>query len=144
FTAAAAGGGGTWSISGGTTSLGTGATVTLGGAASASATADAAGNYSFSNLANGSYTVTPTKSGYTFSPPSQSVTINAANLTGVNFTAAGGGGGGVTFDNSISSGFQWSTTKINTPAFLIGNGPNRAAMIMVTMSSNAATNISAS
>jgi fibronectin type 3 domain-containing protein len=33
------------------------------------------------------YTVTPNNTGYTFSPVSQSVTVNAANLTGVNFTA---------------------------------------------------------
>jgi uncharacterized membrane protein len=51
---------------------------------------------------------------------------------------------GVTFDNSVSSGFQWVVTKATTPTFTIGSGINRAAMIMVTMSGNAATNIVAS
>jgi hypothetical protein len=72
----------TFSISG---SAGTsGATVSAG---SASATSDASNNYSIANLAAGTYTVTPSKSGCTFSPSSQSVTITSANVTGVNFTA---------------------------------------------------------
>src|SRR4029077_11149827 len=66
---------------------GSGATMTFSGSASATATADSSGNYSFSGLSNGTVTVTPTKSGYPFSPPSQSATINGANVSGVNFTA---------------------------------------------------------
>ncbi|HJV35703.1 MSCRAMM family protein [Geomonas sp.] len=48
---------------------------------------DGNGNFSFTNLANGSYTVTPSRSGYTFTPASQTVTIanSGAQLT---FTAA--------------------------------------------------------
>jgi uncharacterized protein (TIGR03437 family) len=81
----------TWTISGtiSPSSIGSGATVTLGGASSATATADASGNYAFTGLANGTYTVTPSKSGYTFSPANQSVTINGANLSGINFTGNG-------------------------------------------------------
>jgi hypothetical protein len=67
--------------------IGGGATVTLGGSTSASTVADANGNYSFSGLANGSYTITPGKTGYTFTPSFQPVTISGANQTGVNFTA---------------------------------------------------------
>src|SRR6185436_9980078 len=67
---------------------GTGATVTLSGAASATATADSSGNYSFAGVANGSYTVTPSKTGFTFSPANAPATVNNANLTGVNFTAS--------------------------------------------------------
>jgi len=48
------------------------------------------------------------------------------------------------YDNAVSSGFQWGVTSITTPAFVVGSGANRAAMIMVAMSSNNATNISAS
>src|SRR5262249_43786689 len=73
----------TWSISGSTSATGAGATVTLSGASSASVIADASGNYSFTGLANGTYTVAPAKSGYTFSPASQTVTINGANATAV-------------------------------------------------------------
>ena len=52
----------TYSISGTISPNGSGTTVTLSGAASATTTADASGNYSFTGLANGSYTVTPSKS----------------------------------------------------------------------------------
>jgi hypothetical protein len=51
---------------------------------------------------------------------------------------------GVLFDNAVSSGFKWGVTQATTPSFLIGSAPNRAAMIMVTMSTNNATNITAS
>jgi hypothetical protein len=69
------------------TAGGSGATVTLSGASNATTTANGSGNYSFSGLSNGGYTVTPSNTGYTFSPGSQPVTIDGANVTGVNFTA---------------------------------------------------------
>ena len=77
------GGGSTYTISGTITpaSNGTGATISLTGAASATVTADTSGNYSFSGLANGSYTITPSKSGYTFTPASLNATVNGANVT---------------------------------------------------------------
>jgi uncharacterized protein (TIGR03437 family) len=79
----------TWAVSGtiSPSSVGSGATVTLSGASSATTIADASGNYSFSGLANATYTITPSKTGYTFTPANQSVTINSASLSGVNFTA---------------------------------------------------------
>jgi hypothetical protein len=79
----------TFSISGTITPTagGSGATVMLSGPAAATATTDSSGNYSFIGLADGTYTVTPSNAGYTFSPVSQSVTVNGANQTGVNFTA---------------------------------------------------------
>src|SRR5437764_415680 len=52
-----------------------------------SGVAHASGSYTFSGLAKGTYTVTPSHTGYTFSPASNNVTINAANVPGVNFTA---------------------------------------------------------
>jgi beta-glucanase (GH16 family) len=78
----------TYTISGNITpaSVGSGATVTLSGAASASTTADSNGNFSFASLSNGAYTITPTSSSATFSPTSQSATISNANAT-VSFTA---------------------------------------------------------
>jgi len=66
---------------------GSGATVTLSGAASATTIADGAGNYSFSGLAGGTYTVTPSHTGYTFNPSSKTTTVNGASVAGVNFTA---------------------------------------------------------
>jgi len=79
----------TWSISGtiNPPSGGGGATVTLSGAGRAVTTADASGNYTFNTVPNGVYTVTPSKTGYTFSPSSQSVTVSGANLAGISFTA---------------------------------------------------------
>ncbi|MBL8115327.1 MAG: hypothetical protein JNK60_20765, partial [Acidobacteria bacterium] len=62
----------------------TGATVTAG---AASTTSDGSNNYTLSNLAAGTYTVTPTKSGCTFTPASQSVTVGP-NATGINFSAS--------------------------------------------------------
>ena len=77
----------TWSISGnvGTTAAGT--TVTLAGPVTASTPADGSGNYTFSGLPNGSYTVTPSNAGFTFNPGSLPVTLNGANASGVSFTA---------------------------------------------------------
>src|SRR5207247_1516678 len=65
---------------------GNGATVTLGGAASATTTADSSGNYTLAGLPNGTYMITPSHAGYTFTPSSQSMTLNGGNITGVNFT----------------------------------------------------------
>jgi len=79
----------TFSISGtiSPTAGGSGATVVLSGVVTASTTTDSSGNYSFSGLANGNYAVTPSHTGYTFSPTSQSAPVNGANVTGINFTA---------------------------------------------------------
>jgi hypothetical protein len=75
----------TYSISGKVS--GSAATLTLSGAASGQAKTDASGNYSLTGLANGSYLVAPSQSGYSFSPSTASETIRSANISGVNFTA---------------------------------------------------------
>jgi hypothetical protein len=87
------------------------------------------------------------------------ITTNASTPVGSStLTITGTGGGltnsttvsltvtstGVLFDNAVSSGFKWGVTSATTPSFLIGSGANRAAMIMVTMTANNATNITAS
>jgi len=79
----------TYSISGTISPIagGSGATVLLSGAAGATTVANSSGNYSFASLASGTYFVTPANTGYTFSPVNQSVSISAANVSGVNFTA---------------------------------------------------------
>lgn len=81
----------TYSIAGTVTSSGvalSGATVALSGASTATTTTDASGNYSFAGLANGSYTVTTSKTGYAFTPSSSAVNVSGANVTGQDFTAA--------------------------------------------------------
>ncbi len=45
------------------------------------ATTDSSGNYSFTGLAGGTYTVTPTLAGYTFSPSAPSVTTSSSTTT---------------------------------------------------------------
>jgi Domain of unknown function (DUF4082)/Bacterial Ig domain len=70
---------------GGSITGGAGATVNLGGTASATTTADASGKYSFGSLLNGSYSVTPVKSGFIFTPGTQSVVLNGTSSTAVNF-----------------------------------------------------------
>src|SRR5205085_1077611 len=44
------------------------APVTLNGPSTATVTTDASGNYSFTGLADGSYSVTPSQPGYVFTP----------------------------------------------------------------------------
>ena len=71
-------------------SLGTGATLTLSqnGSTVATATATSTGSYVFASVANGSYTVTPAKTGVAFAPTSQGVTVNGAAVTVPAFTAS--------------------------------------------------------
>ena len=77
----------TYSISGTTDAAGATVTVSANGSTAGTATADASGSYTISNVPNGTYTVTPSLASYTFTPTSASVTVNGANVTGVNFTA---------------------------------------------------------
>ena len=63
--------------------------ITLSGANTGSAVTDASGNYSFSGLAAGSYTVVPSLTGHTFTPASTAVTTTSGETaTGINFTEA--------------------------------------------------------
>jgi hypothetical protein len=80
---------GTLTISGTITppATGSGATLTLSGAASSTTTANTSGAYSFQGLLNGTYTVTPSKPGVVFTPTSGSVTLTGSGMT-INFNAA--------------------------------------------------------
>jgi len=76
-----------YSISGTVTESGTGVpgvTVTAG---NSSATTQNDGTYSITGLTTGVYTVTPSKSGYSFSPVSRTVSVSA-NVTNVRFTTS--------------------------------------------------------
>jgi len=92
---AACGGGGsdsgsaaTYAISGQVLSGGIGlAGVAITPSAGTAVNTDGSGNYTISGLANGTYTITPSKTGYTFTPPSSSKTVSSANITNVDFTA---------------------------------------------------------
>jgi N-acetylneuraminic acid mutarotase len=62
-----------------------GVLMTLSGDSSGTTTTDASGNYKFENFPNGNYTITPSKEGYWFQPPSRDVTVNDRDVSGVDF-----------------------------------------------------------
>jgi len=70
-------------VSGGTLQ---GVHINLSGAAAGNTTTNASGNYSFTGLAVGNYTVTPSLAGFVFSPISHVVTVSGADVIGTNFT----------------------------------------------------------
>src|SRR5664280_168801 len=63
-----------------------GVIITLSGTGSTTTT-NTDGIYSFSGLVNGSYTLTPSLTGYKFSPASATITRTGANVANINFTA---------------------------------------------------------
>ena len=90
-----------------------GATVALSGPVTRLVAVDPAGAFTFNAIPNGTYTITPSRANYTFTPATRSVTVSGASVTGVNFTAdpvptwsisgsASAGGSGATL--SISGG----------------------------------------
>jgi alpha-tubulin suppressor-like RCC1 family protein len=84
----------TYKISGKITAGGlalSGVTVTLSGDASMITMTDANGNYSFSDISIGTFTATPSLTGYTFSPTSRKVWLDGIDATGFNFSGIGGG-----------------------------------------------------
>ena len=76
-----------YSISGTVTGAASSVTVTLSGDASASTTTDPSGDYVFTNIASGSYLVTPSLTFYTFSPLSMPVDVMGANVANTDFAA---------------------------------------------------------
>ena len=77
----------TYTISGTiTTSAGAGINGVNVSNGSSSTTTSSTGAYTLSGVANGTYTLTPSLSGYTFSPVNRSVTVSSANVTAQNFT----------------------------------------------------------
>ena len=62
-----------------------GVLVKLNGPASGTAVTDAKGNYSFTALVNGDYTITPTMAQHRFQPSSKKVKIKGADVAGIDF-----------------------------------------------------------
>jgi hypothetical protein len=83
----------TWTISGSVGASAGGATITLTGASTMTTTANSSGAYAFSGLTNGSYTVTPSLSNFTFTPASLTITVSGASQTGINFQGSVNGFG---------------------------------------------------
>ena len=107
----------TYSLSGTITPAAANIGVTLAGGASATTTTDPSGNYSFSGLSNGAYTVTPNQTGLVFNPTSLSVAISGANATGENFTSMTGGTAALTMDAKVSADTSAASAQIASPAF---------------------------
>jgi len=53
------------------------------------ATTNSAGYYTFNGVPNGTYTLTPARSGSTFTPTTKPVTVNGADVSGQNFIGTG-------------------------------------------------------
>jgi hypothetical protein len=120
----------TYSISGAISgAVQSGVTVTLSGVGSATTISNGSGNYTFAGLVNGSYTITPSMTGYTFSPANATANVSGANITGTNFVATAVP---VTFSQADltgtwrinvlragSSGWQWlrATATVDSSGF---------------------------
>ena len=65
-----------------------GVLMRLTGAATTTTTTGSSGSYSFTGLANGSYSVTPSLSGYSFTPANLAVVLSGANASGQSFTSS--------------------------------------------------------
>jgi hypothetical protein len=114
---------------------GNGATVTISGATTASVAADASGNFSFQGLTSGSYTITPTQSGFDFAPTSQNIDVSGSDVSGVNFI-------------STASAIDLSSLALN-PSALTGGSSSTATVTLaapappggavVALSSNSAS-----
>lgn len=153
----------TYSLSGTITPAagGNGATITLSGTASATTSANSSGAFTFTGLANGTYTLTPSRTGYTFSPTSQNVTVNGATVTGLNFTAtqqvnptysisgtispaAGGNGatvmlsGAATASTTANSSGNYTFTGLSNGAYAVT--PSRAGYTFAPTIQNATVN----
>lgn len=92
----------TYSISGQITNGGeglSGVIVALSGSATAATTTNASGNYSFANLSGaGSFTVTPSLNGYTFTQPSITLNSLSSNQTNLNFATSV-----ITFEGDVAA-----------------------------------------
>jgi hypothetical protein len=76
----------TYSISGVVSGI-SDVSVMLSGASSNTTSTNSGGNFTFSKVAPGNYTILPSKTGYVFSPVSLAETITSASLTDANFVA---------------------------------------------------------
>lgn len=103
-------------------SVSSGVTINLTGAATSRTFTDTNGHYITSGLANGTYTITPTKGGYTFSPTSITVTINGGIQTGKDFTATGIYSISGTVSGAVTSGVIINLTGATSSSKVTGTG----------------------
>ena len=79
------------------------------------------GTFSFAGVLDGSYTVTPTKAGYTFLPTERVVAVSGGDVAGVDFTASGtpthaivirSPEGGESWEQGSLQTISWSATGV--------------------------------
>jgi len=118
---------------------GDGATVTLtqGTTTVATVTAASDGTFAFPSVTNGTYTVTPAKAGFSFTPSSTTVTVNGANISSVNFTAAG-----LAIDLTTSTDRGTAASSIATSAFTTRAGNELLLAFVSTDATGATPNVS--
>ena len=80
----------------------TGASVKLSGAATRIATANSSGGYSFTDVADGTYTLAPTTAGHVFTPSSVAAKVTGAAVTGVNFAGVATSSATYTLTGTVS------------------------------------------
>jgi hypothetical protein len=108
-----------------------GVLVTLSGPtiATTSKTTGSDGGYIFADVVDGSYTVTPSRVGYTFSPAHRDVTVNGADVTGQDFSDISS----EMLDQSLGACQSPPITQC-APAFIITNGQSAAQSFTPGMS----------
>ena len=80
----------------------TGVSIGLTGTSTGSTTTDTSGDFSFASLSAGKYTVSPSKSGYLFSPVSQAAIVTDASVTGLTFSASASTAATYTLSGSVA------------------------------------------
>jgi hypothetical protein len=95
-------------------SIGNGTKIALNGPITASTIGNSSGNYTFSGLANGTYVVTPSLSGYNFSPSAQNVSINGSDVFSIDFIASQ--------ESSHSVQLTWHASTSNMVGYNIYRG----------------------
>lgn len=104
------------------------------------------GLFTLSNLPPQTYTLTPTRAGYTFDPPSTNVTLTTANLSGLQFKAVGANlvtgrvtnsAGGVSnvlisVNHALLSGGRRTAVTDPTGAYVVSNLPPRVYEVVPT------------
>ena len=81
-------------------------------------TTDSEGNYSFSDLSNGTYTITPSLSGYSFDPTSLTVVVDGSTAT-ADFVATSSDTGTYTISGNVTyggSGLEYVTMQLSGSA----------------------------
>ena len=94
-----------YSVSG---TITTSAGAALGGVSvsngSSTVSTNSSGVYTFTGLINGTYTLTPSLSGYTFAPATRSVSVNGANVSGQSFTGTASAGNWLSQSGTLTNG----------------------------------------